>query len=219
MTRGFPPSRALRLTSALALLIVTGVGLRLLSTPISAADLSLVRDLAGERTGGLTALAHGFSWLGRSTVLVPGAVAIGFAAMICGLRAQALATLLAVVGAIIIQNVDKGIVDRPRPPVAELERVSGTSFPSGHATEATAFWLVLLIAIRLAPWSRPVKLGATSLGCVIIAGVALSRVYLGVHYPTDVVAGALLGGTWAAVTAAVLLHTGPDRPPDPDRRL
>ncbi|MGI8715628.1 MAG: phosphatase PAP2 family protein [Solirubrobacteraceae bacterium] len=211
MTLGSPPSRFIALVAALAVLILAGIGLHLLSTLAGGDDLSLVRDLARERTDWLTTLAHGFSLLGRSIVLLPGAIAVALALAFVFVASgrdrdmQGLAIVTGIIGAMIIQNVDKAIVGRPRPPVVQLEHVTGTSFPSGHATEATAFWLVLLIVIRLGRWPRPLKRCATPAVGAIVVGVALSRVYLGVHYPTDVISGALLGGAWALTIAAVLL--------------
>jgi hypothetical protein len=74
----------------------------------------------------------------------------------------------------------------PRPdPSYQLIGVSGWSFPSGHAQHATVMWLWLAYEIRR-PW-------AWILGTVIAFAVALSRVYLGVHYGSDIVAGAAVG--------------------------
>ncbi len=101
----------------------------------------------------------------------------------------------------IISDVVKPLVSRARPSVEHLQLVTGFSFPSGHATQASAFWLSLVFAASSAgaPAARTRQLAAGAL--VIILLVALSRVYLGVHYPSDVIAGILLGGGWAAYVA------------------
>jgi undecaprenyl-diphosphatase len=106
----------------------------------------------------------------------------------------------------------KAAVDRPRPferiPEADplLGGIVGNSFPSGHAATSAAGALVLsLVAPRLAPY------------LALLAGaIAFSRIYVGVHYPLDVLAGALLGFAVAsAVLAAVrlLLPTSKGRRP------
>jgi undecaprenyl-diphosphatase len=206
-THGVNPlaRRAAWLPAWLIAVILAGIGLHLLATLVSGEDLRLVRDLAGDRSPAVTALAHGASWLGRSVVLLPAAIVIFVGATILRRPMAGVAVLVGVLGAIIVQNVDKVIVNRPRPPVQRLEHVSSTSFPSGHATESTAFFLVLAAALLagLAPrWARPL-VAATTLG--VIVAVALSRVYLGVHYPTDVAAGVLLGAAWATITASTFI--------------
>jgi undecaprenyl-diphosphatase len=210
MRSGDSRARGIWLVAALSSLIVIGVALRAVATLACSQDLALVKSLAGDRTSLLTALAHGVSVLGRSYVLVPCAAVIAVVAAARGRRLQGLVLLVGVVGAVIIQNVDKAIVGRPRPPVTRLEHVSSTSFPSGHATESTAFFVLILLAVSCGSGSRALKLAAMLATVVIVAGVGLSRVYLGVHYPTDVAAGILLGGAWSAACAAILLDRKAD---------
>jgi undecaprenyl-diphosphatase len=198
--------RALGLSASLIALILLGLGLHLLATLVASQDLTLVRNLAGDRRPALTELAHGASWLGESVVLGPAAIVIALGATAWRRPRSGVAILVALLGAVVLQNADKAIVNAPRPPVHRLEQVSGTSFPSGHATEATAFFLVLAAALLVGHpprWARRL-VGATTL--LVIAAVALSRVYLGVHYPTDVVAGVLLGAAWATITAVATLR-------------
>jgi undecaprenyl-diphosphatase len=207
------PPRALWLVLAWIVLIVAGVALHALSTLISSQDLALVRDLAGQRTGLLTALAHAFSLLGRSYVLVPCAIVIAAGAVRLGRPLYGVVMIVSVVGAEILQNVDKVIIGRSRPAVSHLEHVSGPSFPSGHATDSSAFFVLLLLALLVTSCPGRVKLLAAFLAVVIVVGVAVSRVYLGVHYPTDVGAGILLGASWSLTTATVMLRGRVDREP------
>ena len=80
-----------------------------------------------------------------------------------------------------------------RPRSSTLASVGGASFPSGHATQAAAFWLALALALHT--WWAAVA----AVAVVLVVGA--SRVVLGVHYPGDVVAGALLGGDLGRVRA------------------
>jgi membrane-associated phospholipid phosphatase len=193
---------------SLVILIVAGLGLYGLATLISGEDLALVRGAAGDRTSFLTALAHGASWLGRSAVLLSAAVVIALVAALLRRPGRGLAALVGVLGAIVIQNADKALVGRPRPPVHRLEAVSSTSFPSGHATEATAFLLVLAVVLVRGSPAASVRLLVPVTAIALIAAIVVSRVYLGVHYPTDVVAGMLLGGGWGALTATAFTASG-----------
>ena len=199
---------AVWLLISLAVLIVAGLGLHGVTTLMPGEDLALVRGAAGDRTPFLTALAHGASWLGRSAVLVPTAIVIALVAVLLRRPSRGLAPIAGVLGAIVIQNADKALVGRPRPSVHRLEAVSSTSFPSGHATEATAFFLVLAFVLVRGSHALSVRLLVPVTAIAIIAAVALSRVYLGVHYPTDVVAGMLLGGGWGVLTATAFSASG-----------
>ncbi len=97
----------------------------------------------------------------------------------------------------------KSILERPRPHVVpQLIEVTGFSFPSGHALGATALYLTIaIISARHFPrlGQRAVLFSFASLIALLIGG---TRIYLGVHYPTDVASGMLLGAAWAFLVAA-----------------
>ncbi|MDO8914612.1 MAG: phosphatase PAP2 family protein [Coriobacteriia bacterium] len=120
----------------------------------------------------------------------------------------------------------KQAFSRPRPPLADMlvAPPSGLSFPSGHATAALLFYglLALFALLGDASGRRKASMVAGALGAAFLVGV--SRVYLGVHFPSDVVAGWLvagvliaLGGSWLALWRHV---GGPEHPlkPTPARR-
>ena len=108
---------------------------------------------------------------------------------------------LSLAGAMLLSDVVKLLVSRPRPPVEHLQAVTGSSFPSGHATQASAFWFSLVLALSAAGVAPLVTRVAAGLALALVLAVALSRIYLGVHYPGDVLAGVLLGTGWAVFVA------------------
>jgi len=185
--------RAFGLLVWFGVLVAAGLGLHVLAGSVRGLDRRLVDDAVTIRTDPLTALAHGASVLGRSWLLIPLAALIGLA-LLRPLGIRAWAPLLAVAGADALQNVLKALVERPRPSVTHLEHVTGSSFPSGHATESTAFLLALVCMTRP---GRGRSLAAP-VALALVCAVGAARVYLGVHYPTDVAAGIILGGAWAA---------------------
>jgi undecaprenyl-diphosphatase len=150
--------------------------------------------------GWLTPLAHGATELGGTPFLTLLTVILAgwFAA-----RRQwtFLAILLAaVLGETLLSQAMKAIFDRPRPDIVpHLVHVSSKSFPSGHASSGATTYLTIaaLIAAQIQ--------GRTSRALVFVAAGAVafaigaSRIYLGVHYPTDIVGGWSLGAAWAAI--------------------
>ena len=108
--------------------------------------------------------------------------------------------LTAVAGEIVLINTIKGILDRVRPEFNPIAETLGPSFPSGHSGLAAAFYAAaaLVLARRRSPRTRALLAG----GAVAIAvGVACSRVLLGVHWMSDVIAGLAFGWTWFGICA------------------
>ncbi len=177
-------------------LVGWGVG-ELLPSALVSADLNAVRHVAAERSELVTQAARVVTWAGSAFLLVPLALIICLALNRAGLHREALAVALSLGGAMLIADWVKLLVSRPRPPVEHLQAVTGSSFPSGHATQAGAFWLSLVLILHAAG-APPTTTGiASGFALLIVILVAASRVYLGVHYPSDVIVGVLLGTGWA----------------------
>ena len=85
----------------------------------------------------------------------------------------------------------------------------GYSFPSGHTANATIAYGVLGVLVARLPWPTAIRVAIEVVLGAIVFGVGLSRVWLGVHYPTDVVAGWLLGGAIVLIYAALTLPASP----------
>jgi undecaprenyl-diphosphatase len=227
LTSALPDGRrAVLLVAVLAGLILAGWGAGELIGSLHTADLTAVRDVAGDRTPAATAIAHVLSRLGSSLIIVP--VALVCCAVLYRLAGPASALFLAVstAGATVIFNLDKLLVGRPRPPVRHLEVVAHSSFPSGHATLSAAFYLALVIAFASLSRSRARAAAGLAVAVVLVAGISASRVYLGVHYPSDVAAGVLLATAWTAAVARCVLprpgaisRGGAIAPPDPPRQV
>jgi undecaprenyl-diphosphatase len=194
-------TRAQRGALTAALLVVLGLLLPL--TILVRDHWAPLRDLDNETTRSL-ALRHG---LGRDLVLgltqlgAPLVLEVAAVVIAVALRARrrlAGYVLVTVFGAELISSVLKSTIGRLRPCIDLASCPNTSSYPSGHATGAAAFWgaLAVLLLPRL---GRPAWL---LLGVPVV--VALTRVLLGVHYPSDVIAGLLVGGCWAAAWTVVL---------------
>ena len=197
---------AARLLLGLALFVGAGwLSGELWISAIGTAEQEAMRQLAGDRIEMLVSIARIVTWAGSVYVLVPLAVACCLWLLRAGMRREALALAAGLAGAIVISNSVKVLTDRPRPPVEHLQAVSGSSFPSGHSTQASAFWLALALALASRPAVPQRSARVALLGALLLAlAVAWSRVYLGVHFPSDVVAGLLLGAGWAVCVARLL---------------
>ncbi|HEY0647780.1 phosphatase PAP2 family protein [Phenylobacterium sp.] len=94
----------------------------------------------------------------------------------------------------------KALFGRPRPDLVPHDvYVYSGSFPSGHSTMSTAAFLTLAMLIASLEMKRRSKALAYVLAALVVVGVGFSRVYLGVHWPSDVLAGWCLGAGWALV--------------------
>ncbi len=196
---------AARLAVGLAVFVLLGWGVgELWTSVVGSVELNAARDVVAQRSAALTEVARVVTWAGSAFLLVPLALIACLALARAGLRREALAVALSLGGAMLISNWVKLLVSRPRPSVEHLQAVTGSSFPSGHATQASAFWFSLVFVLPAAGASSTLTRVVAGLVLVIVLVVAASRVYLGVHYPSDVIAGMLLGSGWATYVARCL---------------
>jgi undecaprenyl-diphosphatase len=139
-----------------------------------------------------------FTALGSVGVLVLFATIVGGFLFLHGRRALAGLLVVAVVGGLALNTALKHFYDRQRPDVVpHLREVTTPSFPSGHAALSTVVYLTLGVMAAQATATGTGKAYCVAAAVLLAAVVGLSRVYLGVHYPTDVLAGWAIGLTWA----------------------
>lgn len=136
--------------------------------------------------------------LGSMTVLVLFVLAVA-GALLARRQYHALVLLLvAAFGGMLLNVLLKPVFGRPRPDVAlRLTEVRSLSFPSGHAMGSAIVYLTLAALLARLVRPRALKLYFLGLAALLTFLVGTSRVYLGVHYPTDVLAGWTVGLAWA----------------------
>ena len=134
---------------------------------------------------------------GAAVLLLLAVIVVGFL-LVVRTRGAALLVVVALAGGTLLSVVLKRYFERPRPDIVpRAVEVSTASFPSGHAMLATVTYMTLaalLTRLQIKPEAKVyVMLAAAGLSVL----VGLSRIYLGVHWPTDVVAGWTVGAAWA----------------------
>ena len=151
-------------------------------------------------------MARDVTALGGTAVLALMVLAVaGFLAMTRRSHA-AVTVLVSVVGGILVSQGAKLAFARPRPElVPHGAEIYTASFPSGHAMMAAVVYLTLGALLARTQSGRSVKTYILAVAVILTLLVGATRVYLGVHWPTDVLAGWALGGTWALACWLVML--------------
>jgi undecaprenyl-diphosphatase len=136
--------------------------------------------------------------LGGPTVLGLTVLAVVGFLVLHGMHRNAAFVFLASAGGWLLNDVLKELFARPRPQVVpHLREVMTLSFPSGHALTSAAVFLTLGALLMRVAESRLAKFYCMFVATLATLLVGATRVYLGVHYPTDVLAGWLIGVSWA----------------------
>jgi undecaprenyl-diphosphatase len=170
-------------------------------------DASIDRGLVAHRRSTWTTLTH-LATFGAETITVIAIGLVVFVALRLRLHRWREPVFLAVtlIGEVAVFVATTMLVDRPRPAVPRLDSAPPTSsFPSGHTAASVALYGALAVLAWRTGVSGWLRALATVLAVLMPVLVAASRLYRGMHYPTDVLAGALLACCWLAVTSRVLL--------------
>ncbi|WP_156842374.1 phosphatase PAP2 family protein [Novosphingobium aquimarinum] len=121
------------------------------------------------------------------------------------LRREATLLALTVAGGWLVNSGAKLLVGRPRPEIVpHLMDAGGNSFPSGHSFNAAVVYIAIALAFAAISPRQSVRITVVATALVISALIAWSRVWLGVHWPSDVIAGWLGGAGWAFLASALL---------------
>jgi undecaprenyl-diphosphatase len=178
---------------------------------------SMSFDEAGLRLfrTGIDLQPRGAPWLAEAVrdytalggVLLRNIIAVGalVALLFLRLRREAMLLALTIAGGWIINSAIKLLVGRPRPEVVpHLMKAGGMSFPSGHSFNSAVVYISIALAFAALSPRHSVRATLVLSAMALTLLIALSRVWLGVHYPSDAVAGWLGGAGWAFTASALL---------------
>jgi membrane-associated phospholipid phosphatase len=176
--------------------------------PIGLADVTVDRDLASHRFGTGNTVTAVLTAMASTPVIIAltAVVAVAFRLAYHRWR-ESVYLACCVAGETLIFLLTTLLVDRNRPPVAHLDVAPPTSdFPSGHTAAAVCCYGAIA-AVLLLRYHRPLLRGAAVAAAVLLPLlVGASRLYRGMHFPTDVLAGLLLGASWLSVSTRRVLH-------------
>lgn len=207
LARRFHPATALglALTAQLAVLGLCGAAFGAVTEDVIAGneivrvDSPVSRFLIERREPWLDTAMELVTQLGSAFVVVPVLVLVG---VLVARKTRTWRPLwfltVGLGGATLTYIVIKLLIARPRPQGDALVQALGYAFPSGHTTQATAGWLAAAIVAGWLTRSLAVRVSLLTGAALIAGAVGVSRVYLGVHAPTDVLGGWALGGLWLA---------------------
>lgn len=157
------------------------------------AVISFVRYPAGQA---LDSLMLSVTELGSGIVMLIVTTIMLAVFMWRGWRREAVALLVCLAGAGLLNQLLKLLFARPRPDWLPVVEEVGYSFPSGHSMVSFCVYGFLAYAFSRNYSSIRQRVVAFSIAGIVVALIGISRIYLGVHYPTDVLAGFVAGGTW-----------------------
>jgi undecaprenyl-diphosphatase len=187
---------AARIRYAAAIVLLACIWLAMLLFGRGALDRSIAETLYAGGRPALVLIARVLTLLGEPTVLVGAGFVVAALLWRRGNGRFALGLLLVFLLGRGLTEVEKFSIARARPTLEpHLDVVKTWSFPSGHAASSMIFYLTVAVALAPARWRRIAAAGAILLSLLI----GISRVMLGVHWPSDVVGGWSFGALWVLV--------------------
>lgn len=221
-----PPGRLLLLLAiAMLLLVFAEIADEVMEGSTTQFDQSVVlafrnpADL-GQPIGPawLQSMARDITALGSVVVLSILLLAVVGFLFFVGKRVSAWLMLASVVGGSALNSLLKLGFARPRPDMfGHADKLLTASFPSGHAALSAITYLTLAALLTRTTTSHQLRSYFIAIGALLTLSVGISRVYLGVHYPTDVLAGWCVGSAWALGCWAIfslLQQKGEAEPPE-----
>ena len=168
-------------------------------------DDSIMRWVGANRVAWVEHAFGEITLLGTGIVVLTIVAVAGLFLWLTRHKYSAILLLVATGGGLVVNNLLKLAFDRPRPEVFPwAARALSSSFPSGHAMSSTIVYItVAYLAARL-QHRRGSRVTLMLTATIVVLLVCASRVYLGVHYPSDVAAGIVIGLAWAALCMAAL---------------
>ena len=165
-------------------------------------DTSIIQAVQGSEAPWLTSIMKVFTTIGSTKMVLLICVVTLAVLLYFRQMAQALLFIFAIGGTVVLNQLLKFVFQRARPDSNRLIEISGFSFPSGHTMMATSLYAILAFIL----W-RSARNGARATIAVIAVGmigmICISRIYLGVHFPSDIVGGLTASTFWILIVTTI----------------
>jgi undecaprenyl-diphosphatase len=183
------------LVSLIALIAFLGLLMMVSKNLLASTDSSIMLAVYASRTEQLTNIMKIITFLGGDFLIILSA-GISLIPLFKKHWLQLIVFVTASVGGEILNTIIKDIIARPRPGISQLVSETGFSFPSSHSMGSTVVFLILVIGIWQYTKNQRLTLISLLVAIVLILLIGLSRIYLGVHFPSDVLGGYFAGICW-----------------------
>lgn len=164
-------------------------------------DHEMISIVQGWESAWLTSVMKFFTFIGdKYQVVILSMIVMLFLFVVLRHRKELMLFIWASIGSVVLNETLKVIFARERPNIYRLSEQTGYSFPSGHAMAALTLYAVLAYLL----WRHVSSRGGRGIllvsAIVVIVIIGISRIYLGVHYPSDIIAGYMMSGCWLALS-------------------
>ncbi|QYR22561.1 phosphatase PAP2 family protein [Paenibacillus sp. sptzw28] len=163
-------------------------------------DLSIIHTVQSLESPGTTRAAEFLSLIGSPSVMIP--LVLGIAVilfLLLGHRKELILLIGGMLGSTLLNHFLKDFYQRARPDIHRIVEEQGFSYPSGHSMAAFTFYGLLTFLLWRHLPSRGGRIALVAISALMIISIGLTRVYLGVHYPSDVLGGYWVSGCWVAL--------------------
>ncbi|MEC0238949.1 phosphatase PAP2 family protein [Paenibacillus dokdonensis] len=196
--------KKLAMTSLILGILFVIVTILIVTSHIAWFDNAVISAVQGLETDWLTTVMKVFTFIGSSLMAtILSVLAFLFLMVVMKHRRELIMFLVAVGGSEIWNVVLKNIIQRARPNTHRLIEISGYSFPSGHSMAAFSLYGAITFLLWRHIPSFAGRVVMIIVGVVLTLLIGISRIYLGVHYPSDVFGGYLASATWLMISIAL----------------
>lgn len=196
----FPLSRAL-LTCLVSFITFSFLALLVKGNKIVNFDSTVIRAIQGMETPALTTVMNFFTNIGSTKVVIVLCVLIIlFLYLVLHHRSELILFIVVIAGSPMLNHALKSFFQRARPDLHRLIEIGGYSFPSGHAMNAFTVYGILTFLLWRHIRTRTGRTMLILFSAFMIIMIGISRIYLGVHYPSDIIGGYMASGFWLTIT-------------------